>query len=146
MARGLIRGRTRLVAIAASVGLGLAGLAACGSGGGIKNADTGSSNGKSCGDLRIAVNPWTGYVANAHVIGYLAKTKLGGLIETFDLDRYNANATIAENLVFGAMRNGRQPADFLLDDPYARSVLQAEALEEPLAEIGGRIAATGPSW
>ena len=23
------------------------------------------------------MNPWTGYVANAHVIGYLAKTKLG---------------------------------------------------------------------
>jgi glycine betaine/proline transport system substrate-binding protein len=77
MARGLTRGRTRLVAIVATVGLGLAGLAGCGSGGGIKNADTGSAGGKSCGDLRIAVNPWTGYVANAHVIGYLAKTKLG---------------------------------------------------------------------
>jgi putative ABC transport system ATP-binding protein len=76
------------------------------------------------------------------VAAELTKTKLGGLIETFDLDRYNANATIAENLVFGAMRNGRQPADFLLEDPYARSVLQAEALEEPLAEIGGRIAST----
>lgn len=76
------------------------------------------------------------------VAAELAKTKLGGLIETFDLERYNANATIAENLVFGAMRNGRQPADFVLHDPYARSVLQAEALEEPLAEIGGRIAAT----
>ena len=25
--------------------------------------------GADCGDLRIAVNPWTGYVANAHVIG-----------------------------------------------------------------------------
>jgi glycine betaine/proline transport system substrate-binding protein len=77
MARGLTRGRTRLVAIAASVGLGLAGLAGCGSGGGIKDADSGSSSGKSCGDLRIAVNPWTGYVANAHVVGYVAKTKLG---------------------------------------------------------------------
>ena len=43
MARGLTRGRTRLVAIAASVGLGLAGLAGCGSGGGIKNADTGAA-------------------------------------------------------------------------------------------------------
>jgi glycine betaine/proline transport system substrate-binding protein len=76
MARGLIRGRTRLVAIVASVGLGLAGLAGCGSGS-IKNSDAGSASGKQCGDLRIAVNPWTGYVANAHVIGYVAKTKLG---------------------------------------------------------------------
>jgi glycine betaine/proline transport system substrate-binding protein len=57
------------------VGLGLAGLAGCGSGGDIKNAEGGG--GKDCGDLRIAVNPWTGYAANAHVIGYLAKTKLG---------------------------------------------------------------------
>ncbi|MCW2848070.1 MAG: glycine/betaine transporter substrate-binding protein [Marmoricola sp.] len=77
MARGLTRGRTRLVAIVASVGLGLAAVAGCGSGGGIKDASGGSSSGKDCGDLRIAVNPWTGYVANAHVIGYLAKTKLG---------------------------------------------------------------------
>ena len=30
-----------------------------------------------CGDLRIAINPWTGYVSNAHVIGYVAKTELG---------------------------------------------------------------------
>ena len=51
------------------------GLAACG-GGGIKD-DTGGSGGKDCGDLNIAVNPWTGYEANAHVIGYVAKTKLG---------------------------------------------------------------------
>ena len=36
-----------------------------------------ASGGKDCGDLRIAVNPWTGYVSNAHVIGYVAKTKLG---------------------------------------------------------------------
>jgi glycine betaine/proline transport system substrate-binding protein len=65
--------RLRLVVVAAVVGLGLAG---CGGGGGGLTAK--STNGaKSCGDLRIAVNPWTGYVANAHVIGYLAKTKLG---------------------------------------------------------------------
>ncbi len=69
MKRGLRR--FRLVAVAAVVGLGLAG---CG-GGGIKNADT--SGKQKCGDLRIAVNPWTGYVSNAHVIGYIAKTKLG---------------------------------------------------------------------
>ncbi len=76
MARGLTRGRTRLVAIAASVGLGLAALAGCGSGG-IKDTTASGSGGKSCGNLRIAVNPWTGYVANAHVIGYIAKNDLG---------------------------------------------------------------------
>jgi glycine betaine/proline transport system substrate-binding protein len=73
-ARGLFRG-TRLVAIVASVGLGIAGVAGCGSN--IKDNNTSAAGGKDCGDLRIAVNPWTGYAANAHVIGYLAQTKLG---------------------------------------------------------------------
>jgi glycine betaine/proline transport system substrate-binding protein len=66
--------RTRLVALAAVVGLGLT---ACG-GSDIKDKDTGASGGgKDCGDLRIAVNPWTGYVANAHVIGVVAQKELG---------------------------------------------------------------------
>ncbi len=63
--------RTRLLALAAVVGLGLT---ACG-GGGI--SDTKASGNSDCGNLRIAVNPWTGYVANAHVIGQVAKEKLG---------------------------------------------------------------------
>ncbi len=73
MARGLrtTGRRLRLVALVAAAGLALAG---CG-GGNIK--DAGSAGGSKCGDVRIAVNPWTGYVSNAHVIGYLAKTKLG---------------------------------------------------------------------
>jgi glycine betaine/proline transport system substrate-binding protein len=65
--------RLRLVAVAAVVGLGLTG---CGSSGGDLTAKE-STGAKDCGDLRIAVNPWTGYVSNAHVIGYVAKTKLG---------------------------------------------------------------------
>ena len=69
MARGLRR--SRLVALAAVVGLGLAG---CG-GGNIE--DTSSAGGDDCGDLRIAINPWTGYVANAHVIGQVAEKELG---------------------------------------------------------------------
>ena len=50
------------------------GLASCG-GGGIEDNKTSGKD--DCGDLRIAVNPWTGYVSNAHVIGYVAKTELG---------------------------------------------------------------------
>jgi glycine betaine/proline transport system substrate-binding protein len=68
MARGLRR--LRLVSAAAVLGLGLA---ACG-GGNINSSDTGKGD---CGDLRIAVNPWTGYESNAHVIGYVAQTQLG---------------------------------------------------------------------
>jgi glycine betaine/proline transport system substrate-binding protein len=63
--------RTWLLALAALVGLGLT---ACG-GGGISNTTTEASG--DCGNLRIAVNPWTGYAANAYVIGQVAKEKLG---------------------------------------------------------------------
>ena len=74
MAGGLrTRGRRRLVGLVA-VAVASLGLASCG-GGGIE--DTKTSGKGDCGDLRIAVNPWTGYVSNAHVIGYVAKTKLG---------------------------------------------------------------------
>ena len=69
MARGLRR--TGHVALATVVGLGLA---ACG--GGISRTTT-LRAGSDCGELDIAINPWTGYVANAHVIGVVAKQELG---------------------------------------------------------------------
>jgi glycine betaine/proline transport system substrate-binding protein len=70
MARGLRQ--ARLAALATVAGLALA---ACG-GGDIESSSS-ESGGDECGDLRIAVNPWTGYVANAHVIGQVAATELG---------------------------------------------------------------------
>jgi glycine betaine/proline transport system substrate-binding protein len=74
MARGTRRHRSiGLACVAASAALVLAG---CG-GGNIKSSDTSAAGGKSCGDLNIAVNPWTGYVTNAHLIGSVAQTKLG---------------------------------------------------------------------
>lgn len=73
----MTRGTRRLRLVIASAGLAL-GLAACGGGNITANTNTAASgSGAKCGDLRIAVNPWTGYVSNAHVIGYVAKTKLG---------------------------------------------------------------------
>lgn len=70
----------RMATVLAAATLAL-GLTACG-GGNIETPSAGSSagggsTGEKCGDLRIAINPWVGYVSNAHVIGYVAKTKLG---------------------------------------------------------------------
>ena len=74
MARGTRRHRMiGLACVAASAALVLAG---CG-GGNIKSSDTSAAGGKDCGDLNIAVNPWTGYVSNAHLIGYVAQNRLG---------------------------------------------------------------------
>jgi glycine betaine/proline transport system substrate-binding protein len=61
----------RLIGVAAAAALMLS---ACG-GGGIKDKTT--SSGKSCGTFNIAVNPWTGYVADAYVVGVVAQDKLG---------------------------------------------------------------------
>ncbi|CCH79473.1 putative glycine betaine-binding lipoprotein [Nostocoides japonicum T1-X7] len=68
------RRRIGLVAVGATAGLVLAG---CG-GGDINSAGGGSSSGGAkCGTFNIAVNPWVGYEADAYVVGYVAKTKLG---------------------------------------------------------------------
>ena len=70
------RGLRRYAAIALVTFVGL-GLAACG-GGNIESNDTAAGD---CGELNIAVNPWTGYVANAHVIGKVAEKELGCKVE-----------------------------------------------------------------
>ena len=71
--------RLTSVAVAAVTGLVLAG---CG-GGDIKTSDAGSSS--KCGDLNMAINPWVGFEASAHVVGYIAKTELGCKVTYKDL-------------------------------------------------------------
>jgi glycine betaine/proline transport system substrate-binding protein len=63
----------RLFGVVAAAALALS---ACG-GGGIKDNSAAAGGGKTCGNFNIAVNPWTGYVADAYVVGDLAQTKLG---------------------------------------------------------------------
>jgi glycine betaine/proline transport system substrate-binding protein len=73
----LFTGRSRRLRLAALAVTAAVALAGCG-GGNIKNDKTASSSGgKSCGTFNIAVNPWTGYVSNAHLVGYVAAHKLG---------------------------------------------------------------------
>ena len=59
-------------------------LSACG-GGSIENTAE-PTGGEDCGDVNMAVNPWVGYEADAHVVGYVAETKLGCTISYKDLD------------------------------------------------------------
>jgi len=69
----------RLVAVLASAVLALT---ACGSGGSVsdetkKNEDKAAAAGGKCGDLKIIVNNWVGYTADAYVLGNVAKEELG---------------------------------------------------------------------
>ena len=67
----------RLAALTAVVGLGLA---ACG-GGDIDSAPSADSGGEECGTFDVAINPWVGYEASAHVVGYVASSELGCDVE-----------------------------------------------------------------
>ncbi len=80
--------------------------------------------------------------ARRAVSAELAKSKIAGLVQAFDPAHYNANASVAENLIFGTRRTARFANENLLGDAYARGILQAEALIEPLAEVGSRIVST----
>jgi len=69
--------RMRSVSVGAAAMAGLV-LSAC-SGQTIEptGGSTAAAGGSACGAFNIAVNPWVGYEADAHVVGYVAKTKLG---------------------------------------------------------------------
>jgi putative ABC transport system ATP-binding protein len=72
----------------------------------------------------------------------LSRGNLTRLVEPFDPSRYNSNATVGENLLFGVPVGDRLAESGLASDPYCRTILEAEALVEPLTEIGLRIAET----
>ena len=72
--------RLSAVALVALLGLGLS---ACG-GGNIEEAAAPQGAG-DCGAFDIAINPWVGYEASAHVVGYVASQQLGCDVEYKDV-------------------------------------------------------------
>lgn len=77
----MARGRTKPLRLAVLTAVAGLGLAACG-GGDIESADEGDGD---CGKFDVAINPWVGYEASAHVVGYVAKTELGCDVEYKDV-------------------------------------------------------------
>jgi putative ABC transport system ATP-binding protein len=72
----------------------------------------------------------------------LSQKELRKLVEPFDPGAYNTNATIGENLLFGVLVGNQLTAAQMAANSYLRSILDAEALVEPLTEIGLKIAET----
>ncbi|TDR90444.1 ABC transporter ATP-binding protein [Enterovirga rhinocerotis] len=64
------------------------------------------------------------------------------LVEPFDPARYNPHATIGENILFGAAIGDTFREDRLPSHPFMRSLLDAEGLTRPLADMGEAIART----
>ena len=64
------------------------------------------------------------------------------LVETYDLERYNSNATVAENLLFGTPIGPAFDFDALADNTYVLQVLDKVGLTDDLVEAGREVAAT----
>ena len=72
----------------------------------------------------------------------LSDSGLSAHVEPFDPDRYNSEATIAENLFFGRA-TGKEFLDAgAYAHPYARKILADTGLDEKLFAIGVQIART----
>ncbi|MFW5679031.1 MAG: ABC transporter transmembrane domain-containing protein [Pseudomonadota bacterium] len=68
--------------------------------------------------------------------------KLARLIEVFDPDAYNSNATVAENLLFGTPLDAAYEVDQLPDNPWLLRVLAETGLDVRLREAGYALATT----
>jgi ABC-type multidrug transport system fused ATPase/permease subunit len=72
----------------------------------------------------------------------IADPRLGRLVEVFHPERYNANATLAENLLFGAPIGDDFQIEHLATHDYVRKVLDDAGLTDTLVEVGYRLAGT----
>lgn len=70
----------------------------------------------------------------------LALEGAGRLVEPFDPETYNHQASIGENILFGTPVGGAFAPARLARHPYMRAVLEAEDLVRPLTEIGLTVA------
>ncbi len=80
--------------------------------------------------------------ARARLSERLQDPQYQGLVEWFDLARFNRNASIAENILFGAPCGTAFTGDDLATHPYMQQVLEEAGLVEPLLDRGLEIAAT----
>ena len=70
----------------------------------------------------------------------LGRSRSGTLVELFDRDAYNANMSVAENLVFGTPRDPAFAMDSLAGNPYVQRVLEETGLMERFLAIGASVA------
>jgi ABC-type multidrug transport system fused ATPase/permease subunit len=80
--------------------------------------------------------------ARAALRELLAESNLADLVEPFDPNRYNLNATVAENLLFGTPRDDTFVGQHLADNAYVRKVLDDTGLTADLLTMGYEVAQT----
>ena len=72
----------------------------------------------------------------------LTEPSVAALVESFDGDRYNDNATVGENLLFGTPVGSGFDMGRLAENPWVMEVLEAEGLVPRLLEAGRTVATT----
>ncbi len=72
----------------------------------------------------------------------LADPEIASQVESFDIDCYNTNATVAENLLFGAPVDDIFNMDRLAENPYVLEVLEKQELTDAMLEAGLTLATT----
>jgi len=72
----------------------------------------------------------------------LSQPEVSGLVERFDIARYNRNATMAENLLFGTPVGKVFDTDSLATNAYVRKVLADTGLSGDLLKVGLKLAET----
>ena len=72
----------------------------------------------------------------------LADGDIADLVEGWDPQRYNTNATVAENLLFGTARELVFDVDNLASDSFTLGVLEQVGLRERFLRIGYEVAST----
>jgi putative ABC transport system ATP-binding protein len=80
--------------------------------------------------------------ARAEMRRRLGTAEMQGLVEQFDAERYNRNATLAENLLFGTPVGKTLDPDNLAHNEYMRRVLDETGLTEDLLKTGHKLAET----
>jgi len=72
----------------------------------------------------------------------LASPEMRQLVEPFDVDSYNTNATLAENLLFGTPTGTAFDLANLAENPYLLSILDSDDLTTDLVKVGHQVATT----
>ena len=81
-------------------------------------------------------------VARAEIRRRLEDPAYADLVELFDRDSYNDNATVAENVIFGTVVGDSFEEDGLADHPHIAHVLDAVGLTEDFLRMGLSVAET----
>ena len=74
--------------------------------------------------------------------GRLQDQAYAGLVEAFNVDKYNQNLSVAENLLFGTPVGKDFDGDNLAADPYMQTVMKQLGLDQDLLRMGLSIAET----